>query len=163
MILLCVDHRLVHIRIIIDREDFEMFNEDVFSLPSIKAALPRLDWVFIQDEFPAVPQPDGTFLPLNSSDYDRYFYQSLKKAYGCASLGVDYCWVLDSESFFLRKITFRTMVGEFVRDPHLLVSTRKRMNDPWSVQTRKAMNITVVSRFCCCLPLLLARQDSDRH
>lgn len=142
IILLLTDHEQVQIRIVLERADYKKYNTEIFSDPAIKAGLPRLDWVFTQDIF---PRANSSSPIVKSSHYEEDFYKSMKKAYGCTSLAVDYCWVLDAESFFIRKISFRTMVGEFVRDPHLLVSSMKRVGDLYSIETRKALGMYDVS------------------
>jgi hypothetical protein len=55
--------------------------------------------------------------------------------------------VVDAESFFVRNTTVQEVVASYLKDPHLIVSSRKRYEDQQDMATRRAVGIAEVRLF----------------
>ena len=67
-------------------------------------------------------QPDAA---LDGALPGRFVLQSLKKIYGCMHARAHNCWVLDSESFFVRNTSFHDLVHNWLMDPLIIGNAHK--------------------------------------
>lgn len=49
-----------------------------------------------------------------------YSFQSIKKLYGCLDTGTKWCWMMDSECFFIRNTTVQEVAGEWIKAPFII-------------------------------------------
>jgi hypothetical protein len=61
---------------------------------------------------------------LNKHLPGRFVLQSLKKMYGCLNAGTARCWILDSESFFVRDAVFHDLVDGWFLAPYIIGNQR---------------------------------------
>ncbi|KAJ3094503.1 hypothetical protein HDU97_007979 [Phlyctochytrium planicorne] len=130
----CTDCEKVRFLIIPSQKELQAFETLQKEFPFFK----RLEVRAFSDIYPDLRDP-----VLNMTEHEflkekiKYTFQSMKKMMGCLHMNATYCWMLDSESFMFQNTSLKTMVKNYMLDPHIVHSSHEKHNNVFTITAKE--------------------------
>ena len=137
MLVYCPTCVALPLHLIVGAAEVELFNEELLS---------NVQFAAFNVTIRTLPQISHYWSNRSCSDSEdscnrgKFVHQSLKKMYGCLDVLTRYCWLVDSESFFIRPTSVEELLLSYMDAPFIVTSSWVRQQHPALLEAKTILS-----------------------